>query len=257
MTADPALGGQGGDLRHGIDDPMGVRGCGSHHQHGVGGDRRGRGDRIGAQVRADRHRVQRDPQVVRGLGERGVRGGRHDDPRTADPGVRVAGRLDRQQQRLGATRGHRADRALIAAEQLGRGGDQGVLHHQQGREGGRVQAVDMGRSGVRGLREPVQPGDRGVVDVREQPTAVRGQVARPQVTQLGQHLLGRDTVHRQRVDHDLTLSVYGLRNSAPAPTSTAGTSENPSSTPRRAVSSCTAACPVDEDTYPKICSTSA
>jgi hypothetical protein len=198
--------GRRGDLRHRVDDAVCVGRRGRDDQHGVRPDRRRGGGRVGAQVRPDRHDVQRHPQVVGGLGERGVRGGRHHQPRAAQVGPGVAGGLDRQDERLGAAAGYRADRVAVPAEQLRRCADQRVLHGQQGREGGRVQAVDVRGDPVRGVRQLVEARHGRVVDVCEQPPAVRGQVRGPQLTQLGQHLPGRHAVVRQPLDHRPTVS---------------------------------------------------
>ncbi|BCJ37000.1 hypothetical protein Athai_45030 [Actinocatenispora thailandica] len=113
--------------------------------------------------------------------------------------MRVAGGLDREQQRLGAAGGHVADdpgRRVDAAGDLRGGGDQVVLHRQQAGERGRIQPVDVRGERVRGGGQLVQAGHRRVVHIREQPAAVGGQVTPAQRAQLRQHLLGRYAVGR-------------------------------------------------------------
>ena len=108
----PARGGRRGDLGHRVHHPVGVRRCAGDDQHGVVVDRRGHRVGVGAEVGADRHQDGLDAEVVRGLVEGGVGGGGQHHPRARDVGAAVARALHRQQDRLGAAGGHRADRAV-------------------------------------------------------------------------------------------------------------------------------------------------
>lgn len=183
MAAHPGGGSSFGDRGDGIDDAVRVRGGGAGHQHGLRADGGGHVGGGGPQRgRRHGHRVHGDPQVVRRLGERGVRAGRHHDPGCRDLRVGVPGGLDGEDQRLGAAAGDAADdvrrgAAGAPAEQPGGSADQRVLHRQQRREGGRVEPVDVGAAGVRGGGQLVQPRHGRVVDVREQPPPCVGRSA--------------------------------------------------------------------------------
>ena len=185
VTASAGLGRDRGDLGHRVDDALRVGGSRPHEQHGVLGD--GRAHRlglgpVGPRVDVDEHRL--DPEGVSGLEEGRVGGRRQDHPRVRHLGPCVTGGEDGEEDRLGASGGHRAD-GLGPVEEPGGPPREVVLHRQQRGEGGGVEAVG-GRIHREGLpTELVDIGETGVVDVGEGPAAVRRQVV------LAQHLEAR------------------------------------------------------------------
>ena len=141
MAADPARGRRRGDLGHRVDHAVRVRRRAGDDQHG--GRRRSRRPSPPASARKSGPTgtsTRLDAEVVRGLVERRVRGGgqHHARARRRRGGASRA-RLHGQQARLGAARGHRADRRVRGVEQAAGEADQLVLHLQQAGERGRVE----------------------------------------------------------------------------------------------------------------------
>ena len=172
----------------------------------IGGDHRGR---VGAEVRADRDDDGLDAEVVRGLEERRVHGARNHHPRPLDVGAAVARALDGEQAGLGAAGGDRADRLGRGVEQVGGEADQVVLHLQQARERGRVQAVRAGVRRDRLAADPVDVGQARVVDVGEGAAAVHGQVGVLHGAQAG-----------ESVGHAATVSSTSARRACTSATRT-------------------------------------
>ena len=164
-----------------VDDAVRVRRRARDHQHGpvAGLVERGlgRGD-VGREVGADRHQHRLHAEVVRGLVERRVRGCRQHHAGLGHVRMRVARRLHREQHRLGAARGHGADRGVGPVEQAEGEADQVVLHPEQAGERRRVEPVGAGVRRDRLASDPVDVGQAGVVDVGERPAAVHREVAR-------------------------------------------------------------------------------
>ncbi len=233
VAADPARGGEAGERGDVVDHAMGVRRRAADHEHDVVAEpvEGGRGGvDVGAEVRPDRNLHRLDPEVVRRLVEGGVRGGRDDHPRPGDVGVGVAGGLDREQHRLGAARGDRADGGGGGVEQAGGEPDQLVLHPEQARERRRVEAVGAGVGRHRRPADPVGLGQPGVVDVGEAPPARDGQVGTLQLGEPREHVVHAiastsSEVRVKRRSHHRLASV-----------STAGTIEQPSVIARSAPS---------------------
>ena len=149
VAEDPPLRCQSGDVGDGIDDAVGIRRRRTDHHDG--GVRAGIGQRrdVDAEVRADRDADQFDVEVVRRLGECGVRALRRHDPGVPDPPVlacHVARRLDRLEEALGPT-GRQvalhvpAGGRIVGAEQRGRVAHDVVLHDADTRERQHVEPV--------------------------------------------------------------------------------------------------------------------
>ena len=177
VAAHPARGGCRGDLGDRVHHAVRVRRCAGDDQHGVVVDRVGHRGRVGAEVGSDRHEHRLDAEVVRGLVERRVRRRGQHHPRPYDVRAGVARTLHRQQDRLRAAGGHRADRAVGRVEEAAREADQLVLHLQQRGERRRVEGVGGGVGGDGLAGDPVDLRVAGVVDVGQGAAAVDRQVA--------------------------------------------------------------------------------
>ena len=171
----PRSGGQGGDLGDGVDDPVRVRGGRRDDEHGVvvDGRRRGQRGRRGGSSWSTSTTRACEPEVLRALEERRVRGdGQHE---VGPVHVRCAlpGREHREEDRLGAARGDRPGEPVGGVEEAARHRDEVVLHPQQRREGGGVEGVRRGEHRERVEAEGVGVGEPRVVDVGEGAAAVR------------------------------------------------------------------------------------
>ena len=193
MAAHPARRGRGGDLGHRVHDPVRVRRRRGHHEHGAVVDRGRHRGRIRPEVQAHWHHDRFHSEVVLGLAERGVHGRRHHHRRPFDVGPAVPRALHRQQHRLRATRRHAAHGGRRRVEQVAGEADQVVLHRQQRREGGRVEAVRAGVRRDRLAADPVDVRKPRVVDVGERPATVHRQVGGLHLTQPGQGVGHRST----------------------------------------------------------------
>ena len=110
------------------------------------GDARRHRDRA---VGGDRHEVELEPEVVRGLLEGGVHGDRREQPRRGirielarAPTPDVPRRLHREQAALGAAGRDAADDLVVAAQQVAHEADDLALHDRDRGEGRRVEPVD-------------------------------------------------------------------------------------------------------------------
>ena len=188
----PRSGRQRGDLGDRVDDAVGVgRGRGDDEHRGVvdGGRRRGRvgAQRLGVDVDED----GADPEELGRLVERGVGRGGDDHARVGDVRRALPGGEHREQDRLGAARGHRAGEALGGVEQPAGQRDEVVLHLEEGGKGGGVQPVRRGEHAQRLEAHGIGVGEPGVVDVGQGAATVRREVVGLERPQGREHLVGR------------------------------------------------------------------
>ena len=186
----PARRGAGGERGDRVDHAVRVGRCGPDDEHGPLVDGGEHPVRVGPVVGTGRHHHRLDPEVVGGLVERRVHGVGDHDRRPLDVRAGVARGLHGEQARLRPPGGDRPDRGVRGVEQVAGEADEVVLHRQQAREGGRVEAVGAGvrRHGL--APDPVDLGQPGVVDVGQRPAAVDRQVAGLQGAQPGQDVVG-------------------------------------------------------------------
>jgi hypothetical protein len=202
VEADPALGGDGGQLPDGVDDPVREAGGRADQGHRPAGHGPRHGPDVGPEVRPHRHPHELDPEVLGRLVEGDVGAGRGDHlgaggpPPGPAPGPVPVG-LHGQQDALGPARGdrphHLAGRVAAGVAAAEEGGGHG---HDLGLELGParpqvgVQRVDLGGGRV----HPVQEGHVVVAAVvhrpRSLPVAPAGPLPARQVLDRGQDLAG-------------------------------------------------------------------
>lgn len=177
VAGDAAVGGVGGYLGDGVDDAVGVGGCGGDDEDRVLVAERGHRGRVGPVGHGvDGCAAHGDPQIAVGLVEGGVGGDGDDDLRGEDVRAGVPCGLHREDDRLGSAAGEDAGGGVVAAEAGGGRADDLAFEGDDAGERGRIQTVDLHHRQVGPFGGLAYFGTAAVVDVGGGVAAPGGQV---------------------------------------------------------------------------------